>query len=297
MARLCVGAGLVLLFALCGVQAQISQPCQSKTGIPGCIECEGPGNAWYCNLCNVNRAITWGPTGVAGVSKITQCKATTVGAACLATSKDPNCMNCDPTYGWCNRCKLGFAFNDAYKCVAANCQAGTKNPNCAACNPNDGTCTRCTSPGSTPLLVMPISAIYANVPMPQSQCVSAGRLAAEFKNVNGGGTMPALPQGCVEVTPDFKCARCGNGQSLTNGKCVNFGAAGGSGCKAANPFVQYCAKCAAGGATCQTCTWGRSIEGGQCRVNCKVLWGIGCLSCGPDKCLKVDPAYANGRRR
>ena len=35
MARLCVGAGLVLLFALCGVQAQISQPCQAKTGIPG----------------------------------------------------------------------------------------------------------------------------------------------------------------------------------------------------------------------------------------------------------------------
>jgi hypothetical protein len=201
-------------------------------------------------------------------------------------------MNCDPTFGWCNRCKLGFAFNDAYKCVAASCKQGTKNQYCAACNANDGTCTKCEKPGSTPLLVMPISAIYANVPMPQSQvrswagragraerhgrsssrsmgaaaaagglqqlprgcmcsssskqsqhspppiltiphcppsiarlparpqCVSASRLAAEFTAVNGGGSMPALPQGCAEVTPDFKCARCIDGQSLTNGKCT-----------------------------------------------------------------------------
>jgi hypothetical protein len=78
-------------------------------------------------------------------------------------------MNCDPTFGWCNRCKLGYAFNDAYKCVAATCKQGTKNSLCAACNANDGTCTKCEKPGTTPLLVMPISAIYANVPMPQSQ--------------------------------------------------------------------------------------------------------------------------------
>ena len=74
------------------------------------------------------------------------------------------------------------------------------------------------------------------------QCVSAGRLAAEFTAVNGGGSMPALPQGCAEVTPDFKCARCADGQSLTNGKCVAYNAVGGSGCKASNPLVQYCAK-------------------------------------------------------
>jgi hypothetical protein len=44
------------------------------TPCAGCIECEGTlaNPLWGCNLCNVNRAITWGPTAVPGISKITQ---------------------------------------------------------------------------------------------------------------------------------------------------------------------------------------------------------------------------------
>jgi hypothetical protein len=45
------------------------------------------------------------------------------------------------------------------------------------------------------------------------QCMTLSKVKAEGLDLIG--VTPALPVGCREITPDFKCARCGTGYTLT----------------------------------------------------------------------------------
>lgn len=54
-------------------------------------------------------------------------------------------------------------------------------------------------------------------------------------------------------------------------------------------------QCTTTGTACTTCTWGRSLLSGRCSLNCKRMFGIGCVACNSSYCTKTDPIYANGR--
>jgi hypothetical protein len=92
------------------------------------------------------------------------------------------------------------------------------------------------------------------------------------------GVTPALPVGCREITPDFKCARCGTGYTLTEqNRCIKYGAVGDGSCGKATglAYREYCSRCArnaAGRWVCSKCTWGRRPDAaGACSLNCKRL--------------------------
>ena len=48
-------------------------------------------------------------------------------------------------------------------------------------------------------------------------------------------------------------------------------------------------QCNAAGTACTQCTWGRSLLGGACRLDCKRLFGIGCRACTASYCTAIDP--------
>lgn len=62
-------------------------------------------------------------------------------------------------------------------------------------------------------MLVPLSAIYVNVPGSQSQCMTQAALDAEARTLTGQPT--ALPAGCVEVTPG--AARRRDGGPLPGG--------------------------------------------------------------------------------
>ena len=100
------------------------------------------------------------------------------------------------------------------------------------------------------------------------------------------------------------CQRCRRAAQPTRAtvahpalQCWGYVSASGSKCAATNPWVHYCARCGALPTACTECTRGRALEGGQCSLSCKALWGIGCLQCTAAGCTAPDPAFPQGYRR
>lgn len=79
-------------------------------------------------------------------------------------------------------------------------------------------------------------------------------------------------------------------------RCVYDRARGWSGCSATLPHRAYCSRCNAAGTACLRCAPGRSLEGGVCGLQHKLLFGISCGSATRKSgCTRVDPAFAAGR--
>ncbi|PRW44860.1 extracellular matrix FRAS1 [Chlorella sorokiniana] len=173
------------------------------------------------------------------------------------------------------------------------CQALSKNAQCGACT-SDGACTLCANANH---ILVPLNAIYINAAGQGSQCMAPADVQKEGLAITGKAV--SIPTGCKEVDTEFKCIRCANTQSLTNGKCVAL--ASGSKCKTTLPFYQYCAQCDATGKKCLTCNGSRSpptgVTDGRCALPCKQLFGIGCSKCNQAKCATTDAKYAQGRKR
>lgn len=101
------------------------------------------------------------------------------------------------------------------QCVKGNCAAVSRTPGCAACNP-DGTCTRCSDAGGQRRWLVPVNALYINAPAgagPDAVCLTLAELQREALKFTGRAL--AIPPSCVEVTTDFKCARCVDKATLT----------------------------------------------------------------------------------
>lgn len=102
------------------------------------------------------------------------------------------------------------------QCVKGNCAQVSRTPGCAACN-RDGTCTRCANAGNGERrFVVPANALYINAPAgggPDAVCLTLPELQAEARTFTGRAL--AIPPSCVEVTTDFKCARCADRATLT----------------------------------------------------------------------------------
>lgn len=306
----------------------ITDPCQSLTKIPGCIECKrgrGPqspaGATHRCLYCTKDRAQNWStdkmPNTAAGVPYIRSCPTTIADVArCKQLTGIDNCAKCwesgagpwwspKGTNGkWCTLCVSGFYFNwnvnsaNFGKCMPGNCQQTSGNSNCVQCNP-DKSCTKCkTVPGQKTLL-MPKNAIFTNGNYGESMCVTPAQLTTYSRQVNGGNNPPALPGNCTEVGTDMQCARCVDNYALTTpSSCFPMNSAQGSRCT--NPrlsYRQYCAKCFANNPNaCQTCVYARGFVGSSCALNCKTLFGIGCATCTRAKCTGIDSFYPFGRR-
>ncbi|KAL4421676.1 hypothetical protein ABPG77_001217 [Micractinium sp. CCAP 211/92] len=264
-----------------------------------------------------------------------QCLPSIEGAQAATKSADPKCLRSDAANAgiWCLQCQPGFYFNTQFTCIntgtpLAKCQATSKNPKCKQCNP-DGTCNLCTA--ATDLL-LPNAAIFINVPPQESVCRPAGNVTGEARSLLSIPTWNPIAN-CIEYTNDFKCAQCKGGwtsraaNNQPNGfvpnaagtACVAVSTiAAANRCPGALRYNQYCTKCLSN--KCQVCAWGRvPTATGECRINCKQLFGIGCQTCqvppagvpaasnlfpesfpgtvaNPGTCTKTDANYANGRR-
>ncbi|PSC67540.1 extracellular matrix FRAS1 [Micractinium conductrix] len=322
-----------LLFSSSAVHAAFTAPCAGVAKAPsgalidGCTECMKVSGVTRCQLCHHTRVPKWSSAGI-----ITQCAKAAEGAAAVRDSGDPLCLRSDGP--WCATCRAGNYFDPNFRCVnstnaATTCRGISKNSECAACNP-DGTCKKCAGTSGRSYLV-PLAAIYINVPAADSKCYTLANLKREAESITG--IVPwSLPANCREVTSDFRCARCIDGYSVTaDGKdCKPYANTLGSKCKAtvnnkAVPYVEYCTKCntvvesgKAIGTVCKACSWGRTLRDGQCKINCKQLFGIGCKTCSggayvppvgtsawnnqygsagtPGSCTSIDQRYAQGRR-
>lgn len=262
-------------------QARVQLPCERLSGVASCIECSTAPSK--CYLCQKNTSPVYNAAGL-----ITACRPAVVGPACLAASGDANCARCDATNPqWCQECAFGFYFDAKYKCIKGFCPQFSRNPGCSVCN-WDGMCTRCANAN---LILMPSNAVWSNVAMPESKCLTLAQLNTEARSITGKDAV--LPSGCSEVDTLFRCSQCQVGYSLTGGKCVPY--ATGNKCKATLRFRQYCARCNAAGDQCLQCTGGRSLSDGLCSLPCKMLFGIGCLNCNRFYCTRVDTLFLNGR--
>ncbi|KAL4424611.1 hypothetical protein ABPG77_002229 [Micractinium sp. CCAP 211/92] len=278
------------------------------TAIDGCIECMANGS---CQLCHHTRLTKWSST-----RNITACVPATEGATAASDTSDSNCLRADGA--WCLACKPGTAFDARNKCMPtgantqAKCRLTSKNPKCMECNP-DGTCKRC----STGVLLTR-AAIYINVPSQESTCLSAAQVQAAARSITVNNSWALVPN-CIEYTSDFRCARCVNNWNPTadGWKCVDSARPEGNRCLGTVQYREYCAKCDATRRKCATCGWGRMPLSGECRLNCKALFGIACVACTapgvvaagaaafpqalpgtaaqPGCCTRVDPLYRHGR--
>lgn len=307
-------AAFALMVVQQGAAATFTAPCGSiakwdGSAIDGCIECMANGT---CQLCHHTRLTKWSSTGA-----IVACLPATEGATAAGDTADRNCLRADGA--WCMVCKPGTAFNAQFKCMPtsgntpANCRLTSKNAKCVECNP-DGTCKRC----STGVLITR-AAIYINVPSQQSTCLSAAQVQAEARAITTNSSWVAVLN-CIEYTTDFRCARCSTNWNPTadGWKCVASAQPEGNRCLSTVRYREYCAKCDATGRKCVTCGWGRMPIAGECRLNCKALFGIACVACTapgvvqasaaafpqalpgtasqPGSCTQVDPLYQRGRR-
>ncbi|KAI3426148.1 hypothetical protein D9Q98_008525 [Chlorella vulgaris] len=264
--------------------------CEDKTSIAYCTECSKVGAKFTCFACHKSRAPVYNTAGA-----VTSCKATSIGLTCTAASGDPNCARCDGI--WCQECKPTFYFNSAFRCTSTagrtaldKCKLLSGNPNCASCSA-DQTCTKCRT-NNPPLKLMPRNAIYVNAGFSSgSQCMSVAALNTQAKGITWNNAV--LPAGCLEVDTEFKCNRCGDGQSLVGGVCKSY--ATGNKCASTLPYGVYCARCSNPN-TCVACNGARGLVNGRCALPCRLLYGIGCKNCNSAKCLVRDAVYANGRR-
>ncbi|KAI7846310.1 hypothetical protein COHA_000147 [Chlorella ohadii] len=309
-------------------------PAETLTGVDYCLESAKPAGATkqLCYLCHPTRASAWRADGTGTVS---QCRAATTGTTCTSKSGDPNCAYCDEIYcikcktgfefnpsfkassqgHWLPSPEQELAVSHLharYDCVPGQLLwsavrlaelVGSKikayhtrlpwpftMPVTLSSPPADGACTLCLNQYH---VLVPLNALYINAAGQGSTCMTAAKVQSEALAITGKAAV--LPNGCREVDTEFKCNRCADTYSLTDGKCVR----GGNKCKSTLSYNQYCAKCDATGLKCLACNGSRSPPYGapdnRCTFPCKQLYGIGCLKCNQWKCLVTDTKYAKGR--
>ena len=98
----------------------VSDPCESLTGIAGCIECARPrgavpvglGSLQLCYLCERSRVPVLDEQ-----QYIAACKPALTGGVCAAATGDPNCWRCHPdNTTTCVQCKLQYSLDpNSYK--------------------------------------------------------------------------------------------------------------------------------------------------------------------------------------
>lgn len=247
---------------------------------------------------------------------VTDCPPTTANTAtCQKITGVANCARCwqsrtaNNGRAWCTLCKLGYVFDWNFssknfgKCLKGTCKQYTRNNLCQSCLP-DRTCGYCSQkagPAGVKYL-MPKNALWTNAAYSESMCVTRAMIVRYVKEVNQNNAPPPIPDKCLEIGTDFRCMRCQEFFTLVSGntRCVRTSSIKNNLCLSDKSIVyrMYCNSCKTGNSKrlCNTCVFGRSLSNGQCSLNCKMLFGIGCAACTRSKCTVIDPQYKSGRR-